>query len=57
MSATAREAARLVMVDGQSNLAAATQTGASPQSVSNALRILRKRLALARQAAAADLDA
>ena len=46
----AKEAARLVLVDGLRPAQAATRAGCSPQSVSNTLARCRKGLALARAA-------
>lgn len=46
----AKEAARLVLVDGFRPAAAARQTGCTPQSASNTLARCRKGLALARVA-------
>ena len=46
----AKEAARLVLVDGYRPAAAARQTGCTPQSASNTLARCRKGLALARVA-------
>lgn len=46
----AREAARLVLVDGCTNTTAAAQTGLTRQGVSNALQRARTGLELARQA-------
>lgn len=48
----ARQGARLVLVDRLSGVAAAAQTGASPQSISNTITRFRAGLSLARQAAA-----
>ena len=49
----AKEAARLVLVDGCRPAAAARQTGCTPQSVSNTLARCRKGIELARLAAGA----
>ena len=46
----AKEAARLVLVDGYRPAAAARQTGCTPQSASNTLARCRKGLAIARVA-------
>ena len=52
----AKEAARLVLVDGFRPAAAARQTGCTPQSASNTLARCRKGLALARVAVGEHLE-